>query len=333
MAYYDFNYVTGPVWDIVEGRPKLFKRSYELYIGKPVPVRKTYGPNDTVLIDNYIDKKPGPNTFLIKDNHITFSCKKDVESEPNKATISIYNPDPNIIEYVENFSTLKLSCIFRAGYGGDNVELFRGTIESYEVDTSSPDIIFKLKVADGKNNLTEAQSNRFYPAGTSYSKIIKDLSQDLGLPLGVAINQQGASKKPLYFAGKSSLNILHLSRLLKADFSVQNGAIWYFPENSRLREEVYKITPSSGLLFDVEPYSRNGEETANDKASVAKQIRFSALLNGYLLPNKTVYVESSGDKPKYKGYYKIIECKHSGGYESTSPWVTEVIAREAGNII
>ena len=38
-----------------------FKRSYELYIGKPVTFKKIYGPSDTVLIDNYINI----NIFII----------------------------------------------------------------------------------------------------------------------------------------------------------------------------------------------------------------------------------------------------------------------------
>lgn len=319
--------------EVTKTPESLFGRSYELYIGKPVPVKKIYGPADTVLLDNYVDiraaKRSTPNTYLFKDNHITFSCKKDSKTESNKADIAIYNPDKEVLDYIESFSTLKLSCIFKAGYNGNNKEIFRGTIEDFEYDASKPDKVLKLKIADGSNNIAEAQTQRFYPAGTEYAKILRDLSSDLGLPLGVPINQQGASKKPMYFSGKASVNIAFLAKAFHADFSIQDGAAWYLPENVRLKEEVYKITPSTGLLYDVTPYSEKSNTTANDTQNIKKQIKLTCLLNGTLSPGKTIYVESVTGK--YKGYYKVVEVEHKGMFEGTGLWASEIIAKDVGN--
>ncbi len=311
----------------------LFNRSYEFYVGEPVPVRKVYGPGDTVLIDNYVDialaKKSAPNAFLITQHQISFNIKKDKKTEGNKANITITNPPKKLVDYLELFATKKIAFILKAGYAGDNVTIFQGTIEKFEFKFDGPESKLEIKGTDGGNNLKEATSTRSYPAGTAYSKIVSDLAQDMGLPLGVKINADGTTKSPTYFSGKTSLNLAWLAKAQNADFSVQDGAVWWMPEAKRLPSAVYELKASTGLIGEVEAYNNNSDKQAHDTAGVKPAIKVTCLLNGRIIPNSTVYVESN-DK-RYKGYYKVTEVTHRGEFESTSGWFTEIVAVDVGN--
>ena len=313
---------------------KYFKRKYELLIGQPVPAKRIYGPADTIIIDNYIDTtgdiKSKPNSFLMNEHHITFSINKNNKQATNKAHISIYNPLRNLIDYLELFATEKISCVLKAGYEYKVVEIFRGTIEKFEFSFKEPSSVLKLTLTDGGQNLKEALSSRYYPVGTPYKTIIEDLSQDMGIPVAnVIVNTETQSiNKPIYLNGKTSLNLDRLARELKANCSVVNGSLWWLPEDIRLKDPVLKLTAESGLLYEVEAYNDNSANATLDTTANKKGIKFTSLLNGLIVPNATVYVQSS-DK-KYDSYYKIVSCTYRGGYQSSEAWETEAIAIDCG---
>lgn len=310
-----------------------FDRSYELYVGEPVPVSKVYGPGDTVLIDNYVNAalvgNANPNAFKLTRHNISFNIKKDKKTEGNKATITVTNPPKKLVDHLQLFATKKVAFILKAGYSNDNVEIFRGTIEKFEYKFSNPDSKLEIKGSDGGNNLKESTTSRSYPAGTPYKKIIEDLSEDLGLPLGVKINADGTTKSPTYFTGRTSLNMAWLAKALNADFSVQDGAMWWMPEGKRLLTYAWELKATTGLIGEVEAYNNNADKLINDTTGVKPAIKVTSLLNGRIIPNSTIYVESNDGR--YKGYYKVSEVNHMGELESSSGWVTEIVALDVGN--
>lgn len=313
---------------------KYFKRKYELLIGQPIPAKRIYGPADTILIDNYIDTtgdiKSKPNSFLMNEHHITFSIGKNNKQTTNKAHISVYNPSRDLVDYLELFSTEKVSCVLKAGYEYKIMEIFRGTIEKFEFSFKDPSSVLKLTLTDGGQNLKEALSSRYYPVGTPYKTIVEDLAQDMGLPVAnVIVNTDTQSiNKPIYINGKTSLNLDRLARELKANCSVVDGSLWWLPEDIRLKDPVLKLTADSGLLYEVEAYNDNSANASLDTSANKKGIKFTSLLNGLIAPNATVYVQSS-DK-KYDSYYKVVSCSHKGGYQSSEAWQTEAIAIDCG---
>lgn len=310
-----------------------FNRTYEFYVGEPVPVKKVYAPGDVVVIDNYVDttsnKKSNPNTFLLTQHQISFNIKKDKKTEGNKSTITVTNPPKKLVDYLELFSTKKIAFILKAGYAGDNVTIFQGTIEKFEFKFNGPDSKLEIKGTDAGNNLKEATSVRSYPVGTPYSKIAEDLTKDLGLPVGIVTGFIGNTKSPTYISGKTSLNLNWLTKAHNLDFSVQDGAVYIFPEGKRIKKDVFELKADTGLIGEVEAYNNNSDKQANDTTGVKPAIKLTSLLNGRIIPNSTIYVESS-DK-RYKGYYKVTEVTHRGEYEGNSGWFTEIVATDVGN--
>ena len=228
-------------------------------------------------------------------------------------------------------ATKKVAISLSAGYEKDITLIFRGTIDKYSFHFDSATSRLELSCSDGGLNLKEAVSDRYYPVGTNYSKIVRDLSKDLGLPLGIPITADGKTKGSSYFTGSTSVNLLRLAKMLNCDFSVQDGSIMWLPENKRLDKEAYRLTATTGLIGEVKAYNSNNESPTNDKSANKPGIKLTSLLNGRILPHETIYVESSDGR--YKGYYKVTEVSHMGEYEGR-PWYTNITAINVeGNIV
>jgi hypothetical protein len=96
------------------------------------------------------------------------------------------------------------------------------------------------------------------------------------------------------------------------------------PKDRGTRQEVVKLSATSGLL-EIAPLNKSEGTNPDDKTSPKKSVRIKSLLNGAIMPNHTVYVESSDGF--YKGGYKVTSITHSGTLEG-GEWVSNIEADE-----
>lgn len=316
---------------------KALERTYTLIIGRPV-----YIGEKPVNIERYASNTNQGEAYKITDLHMTFELKKDNSKEPNKGFVSVFNLSDEVVNYLSINQRESLAVLLHAGYNGEEKLIFSGTIEwvqdEFKDDTRETKFIF----GDGTLNLTTATTSRSYRRGTPTNQVLNDLISDLKLPKGRVVDFGNATiQNSMAFTGSASQNLENLARNTGSTFSVQDGAVYWTKEGSRFANVMFEISEDGGMVgvptlkqpaISKKKKKKDTKETSKEKEKNVKEdvgLTVTTLLNGAILPESTVYLNT-----RYiKGFYKVIELTHRGGYES-GDWTTELgLAETRGELI
>lgn len=310
------------------------ERTYTLVIGRPVVIG-----DKPLNIEKFANTSKG-DAYEIKNLHIDFSVKKDNSKEPNKGYVTVYNLSDEVVNYLAVNQRESLAVLFYAGYNGDEKLIFSGTVEYVEDDFPQETRQTKFILGDGTLNLTTATTARSYRKGTALNSVLNDLISDLKLPKGRIIDFGSQTlQSSMAFTGNASQNLANLAKNTGSTFSVQDGAVYWTREGSRFNNVMFEISEEGGMVGTPTPkqpssskklIKANAKDKAGEKPKPAKKkkehdikedvgMTVSTLLNGAILPESTVYLNTR----YHKGFYKVAELTHRGGYE-TGEWVTEL---------
>jgi hypothetical protein len=323
------------------------QRTYTLIVGRPV-----YLGEKATNIERLTKAQRGTDSFKITDLHMEFEVKKDNSKEPNKGYITIFNLSDDVVNYLDANQRESLAVLLHAGYDGDEKLIFSGTVEFLEDKFDDETRTTKLILGDGTLNLKTAQTSRSYRKGTRLDAVLGDLITDLKLPKGRVIDfgNNQTLQHSMAFTGTASQNLANLAQNTGSTFSVQDGAVYWTREGSRFASTMFEISEDGGMIGVPSPKNpekgKKGlkktkksaaktEDTATSKSVEAKAkvkedagMTVSTLLNGAILPESTVYLNTK----KYKGFYKVVTLKHKGGYES-GDWITELGLAETRGVL
>lgn len=314
---------------------RAMERTYTLVIGRPVTIGEK-----PVNIEKFANTSRG-DAYEIKDLHIDFNIKKDNSKEPNKGYVTVFNLSDEVVNYLSVNQRESLAVMLHAGYNGDEKLIFSGTVEYVEDNFPQETRETKFILGDGTLNLTTATTARSYRKGTSLNSVLNDLITDLKLPKGRVIDFGNQTlQTSMAFTGTASQNLANLAKNTGSTFSVQDGAVYWTREGSRFNNVMFEISEEGGMVGTPTPkqpssskklIKAKAKERAGEKpkAPSKKQkehdikedvgMTVSTLLNGAILPESTVYLNTR----YHKGFYKVAELTHRGGYE-TGEWVTEL---------
>lgn len=320
---------------------RAMERTYTLVIGRPVQIGEK-----PVNIENYANTNRG-NAYEIKDLHIDFSIKKDNSKEPNKGYVTVYNLSDEVVNYLDTHQRDSLAVMLRAGYNGDEKLIFSGTVEYVEDTFPEETRQTKFILGDGTLNLTTATTARSYRKGTPLNSVLNDLVTDLKLPKGRVVDfGTQSTTHAMAFTGNASQNLANLAKNTGSTFSVQDGAVYWTREGSRFGNVMFEISEAGGMVGTPTPKQpSSAKKLIKSKAKAAAKaaagekpkapskskkkkehdiredvgLTVSTLLNGAILPESTVYLNTKS----HKGFYKVAELTHRGGYE-TGDWITEL---------
>lgn len=314
---------------------RAMERTYTLIIGRPVIIGEK-----PVNIEKFANTSKG-NAYEIKDLHIDFSVKKDNSKEPNKGYITVFNLSDEVVNYLSVNQRESLAVMLRAGYNGDEKLIFSGTVEYVEDNFPQETRETKFILGDGTLNLTTATTSRSYRKGTPLNSVLNDLIADLKLPKGRVIDFGAETlQTSMAFTGNASQNLGNLAKNTGSTFSVQDGAVYWTREGSRFNNVMFEISEEGGMVGTPTPkqpasskklIKAKAKEKAGEKPKAPSKkkkeydiredvgMTVSTLLNGAILPESTVYLNTK----YHKGFYKVAELTHRGGYE-TGEWVTEL---------
>lgn len=314
---------------------RAMERTYTLVIGRPVVLGEK-----PVNIDKFANTSKG-NAYQIRDLHIDFSVKKDNSKEPNKGYITVFNLSDEVVNYLSVNQRESLAVMLHAGYNGDEKLIFSGTVEYVEDNFPQETRETKFILGDGTLNLTTATTARSYRKGTPLNSVLNDLITDLKLPKGRVIDFGGQTlQTSMAFTGNASQNLANLAKNTGSTFSVQDGAVYWTREGSRFNNVMFEISEEGGMVGTPTP-----KQPSSSKKLIASKVKaksgdapkkpskkakehdikedvgmtVTTLLNGAILPESTVYLNTR----YHKGFYKVAELTHKGGYE-TGDWVTEM---------
>lgn len=314
---------------------RAMERTYTLVIGRPVIIGEK-----PVNIEKFANTSKG-DAYEIKDLHIDFNIKKDNSKEPNKGYVTVFNLSDEVVNYLSVNQRESLAVMLHAGHNGDEKLIFSGTVEYVEDNFPQETRETKFILGDGTLNLTTATTARSYRKGTSLNSVLNDLIADLKLPKGRVIDFGNQTlQTSMAFTGTASQNLANLAKNTGSTFSVQDGAVYWTREGSRFNNVMFEISEEGGMVGTPTPkqpssskklIKAKAKEKAGEKpkAPSKKQkehdikedvgMTVSTLLNGAILPESTVYLNTR----YHKGFYKVAELTHRGGYE-TGEWVTEL---------
>lgn len=325
---------------------------YELLIGSSIDTSKFQNKNGTFLVPINLDEflqlgnsattgsgqgqqvgsgssDSAGNAYRITELNIKFSIVKSNSKKPNDCTLTIYNLSDSVVNYISENISNNVAVSLSAGYGeledksvADIKNIFRGTVveilDKWDRETRET----RLKLKDGAVNITEATSTTTFREGTPALTVITGLVNDLGLPIGSIVTDENVNLKPLVgnvSVMGNSAEILHRftsERGLK--FSVQDGKAYITPKGSSSSKMSAYISPASGLIGSPEPLSSK-QGKSKSKAEPVNGIKFRCQLDGAIIPESTVYVESR----YYNEAFKVTKVTHTGEYEGDE-WITEV---------
>lgn len=314
-----------------------YKRKYKLTIGAPAKLSESLYKNgkfqSTMNLEDYVQKHQNDNAFIITEHQIDFNIEIDDTKFANNGDITITNLDDFIVDYLDANSNNNIICKLEAGYEDEGMTtLMVSYIDFFEDHWQGNTRTTKLNFGDGSSNIKNAHTSRSYPKGTKLKTILKDLSTDLGLPVGSisTVADSTVVNGDVNPMGKTNDQIATLCKQYQISHHIQNGKVYFIKDGDMLNSTVgYYITPASGLIDSPSRFShtrakKKWEKDPNQKGSQKLEIQgvsFECLLNGALVVGSAVYIQD--DKSGYDGAYKVSKVTHSGSYYG-GDWKTTI---------
>ena len=193
-----------------------------------------------------INGSPG---LRVKDLRVAFDISKSSTSEPNAATVDVYNLNDQSRAFVE---TKNQVLILKAGYEDLLSTILIGNVRRVEHEFVPPDIITHMEVRDGGKSLYESEFRRYYPAGSSKLSVVRDILGSMeGIETGVILTTalNGTTKK-LSLSGLSRVVLDRRAKAWGFEWSVQDGTAMVLDRGSTTVPQASAIilNRTSGLL-------------------------------------------------------------------------------------
>ncbi|WP_392738824.1 hypothetical protein AB3M75_05130 [Serratia ureilytica] len=239
---------------------------------------------------------------------VTFEISKTLSSEPNPATISVYNLNASHRNALASGQFNRVS--LAVGYEALRV-IYTGDIIAVQTRRSDVDFLTEMECGDGQQDYTQARVSTTLRAGATDAEILSktaesmrrtqqgviDLPKDRTLPRGKVLTG-------------NARDVLHkIARNHDADWSIQDGHLTVLPRDKVLADnEGFVLSQETGMVGSPEKTSDG--------------LKVTCLLNPTLRIGGLVRIRSI--LPGFDGDYKITELTHAGDLLGDN-WYTTVL--------
>jgi len=251
------------------------------------------------------------------DLHIVFDIEKNQVSTSNKGKIQIYNlNDLSRQKYIKG-----TQIIFKAGYQGLVGTLFAGTQGAASRvinERKGPDIITTFELGDAERELTTSVFNKSYPGGSTYSQVLLDLVDAMGLTKGTVILPPEAladvySSTVVLSGSVRQLLDEHVKKH-NLTWSVDNAVVNVAPVGTPFQPEAVAVNQSTGMI-GVPTMGNAGDNIVTFISLLNPKLKpgalcaiTSTLVNGlYIVQNAHYEGDTHGDK-----WQVTCECSPKG---------------------
>jgi len=255
---------------------------------------------------------------------VTFKVTKTSTSEPNTATVTIYN----LAAGSRGRITAKdQAVIVRAGYVDLVEQVCVGVIKRVVHRREGQDIATEMELKDGGKDLLEPEFRRSYKRGTSRRRIIEDILSTMPHTSKGRINASGVSGSisgKLSFSTTSKLALDRVGKAWDFEWSIQDGAIQILDPDGTVEpvELALKIGPSSGLIGSPAKTGQEGRKKRKSKKRKEQPgAKFQTLLMPSIRPGRYVLLESEF----IAGAFKVQSVELTGDTHG-SEWACDVEA-------
>jgi hypothetical protein len=255
---------------------------------------------------------------------VTFKVTKTSTSEPNTATVTVYN----LAEGSRGRIKAKdQAVVVRAGYVDLVEQVCAGVIKRVVHRREGQDIATEMELKDGGQDLLEPEFRRSYKRGTSKRRIIEDILSTMPHTSKGRINASGVSGSisgKLSFSTTSKLALDRVGKAWDFEWSIQDGAIQILDPDGTVEpvELALKIGPSSGLIGSPAKTGQEGRKKSKSKKRKEQPgAKFQTLLMPSIRPGRYVLLESEF----ITGAFKVQSVELAGDTHG-SEWSNDVEA-------
>lgn len=224
---------------------------------------------------------------------VKYEVEKTNESNPNTATIKIYNLSEATRSKLEQPKT---KITLEIGYRDISDVVFRGDVtKAVHEQEGDVDIVTTLECGDGDNNFRTGKISRGFPPGSSTTQIIEALIQASGLARGPVVGVPPTTYPDGYsIHGMVRAELDNICKKNKLEWSIQNEAIQILPR--------FLPVPGAPLIISVDT-GLVGKPNKTDKG-----VEFKTLINPQIAPGKMVTLQSKF----VSGSFKVRKVKFVG---------------------
>lgn len=243
------------------------------------------------------------------DNRIVFSVQKNINSLPNIANISIYNPDSDF----SNFSSKEnLKIDLYVSYFDEEPELlFTGDLKRSYFVNKDVDNIFIIEAGDSEKNITETFINKTYIKGVKKKTIIQDCIKLLKVDvITSSLDKITGSYNGGFVCFNKVVDILDIVILsLDLEYSIQDNQFFILKKGEINEIDSIDINYDDGLLAKPTPLQDGG-------------FMLRCLLNPKYTIHKTISLETED----YEGFFQIRQMDFTGD-TTNKKWEVNLICQ------
>lgn len=244
---------------------------------------------------------------------IVASIKKDLQKDPNKSELTIYNLSPKSRGALQ---TKGVKVTVEAGYAATGVSrIFIGDARTVDHVRDGADWLTKIKFGDGERSARFARLARSWSPGTGAGDVMRDLANATGLQIGnipdVVANVTTSFDQGYAVKGPVMRSLERLAKSLGYTLSVQDQTLQILLPGQTLDAEIPEISPTSGLIGSPE---MGTPEKTGGKALM----KFKSLLVP-TRPGAKVHLKSA----RYNSDVRVKKCSFELDTHGDS-WHTEI---------
>ena len=237
----------------------LFIREAQLEMFPKIP--------DTNKAINETDKR-------IFKGRIQFNVDLNRGSEPNKATIKLYNINQETRSFLENDNILVDLFV---GYDGNISRIFRGDIieNGIKVERSDADVIVSIECGDAEKIIHRRTIEITLGPGAKNTQVFNQAITKLNLKRGNIVDiPEKTFFKGFQFSGTVKSLLDQMTKQVGLEWSVQNGILNILDRNKLVTQDAVLVTKDTGLI--------------GFPSKTKKRIEFRALINNKIIPGSAV---------------------------------------------
>ena len=264
--------------------------------------------------------KPGEESVKVQDLLIQFDIEKSLESDPNQATVQVYNLNRSSRALLQQDG---VAALLEAGYRDTIDRLFVGQVKHSAIERQGSDVVAKLEFHDGMQQFQESVISQSFGPGVTEKQVLEKLASAMNVGLGVVkgitadVFQNGIS-----LSGAVRDRLDEITQKMGVEWSIQDNNLQILPKNVPSETLGILLTPDTGLIGS--PTERE------DSKDGGKFLEFKSLLRVELKPGVAVQIQARD----VNGFFKIRKVRYQGD-NRVGPFecACEAVEVESGAII
>lgn len=246
--------------------------------------------------------------------HISFAVEKTDLTSQNTAKLSIWNLNATQISELE-----KADCIvsLKAGYDTTIPLIFAGVVTYVSTGLDGANLCTEIELVDNRIEIRDTFVSLSYADVISTKTVLEDVAGQMGVTPTFSYNAEFADfQNGFSFIGAGKDALTKACDSSNLTWSIQNGVLQIKIPSDVMSQEVYIISPDTGLI-NIPKKVQIADEEGTDNPQHGIDVEY--LMNAAINIDDFVKLESKYMEGYYRVYSLAIEGDtHSGTWKCTA---------------